>query len=522
MRAVDYFSGNNRGIAKVVALLFIVSILASYFVALDDFPGIDSLHASAYVNPPGGGGSGGGGIPTIPSVEVVALLSASEAAELLKKFEPGDVAKVLAKVGDIKHVSKIISYFSSDYALSILEELDPVLTSRILHLLGGDKAATLVLDLTGNGYMVVDELVYNDYNGTVLLLDICVKNVLSLEEDAREPRMVKLSEAVGILDKTTLVRLLISISGLPDTPSTAAYIIGSMSLPRVIDIVDEWVGNDEFNPSSNVLISVFGFLDSQLIGEIYSGVTDQTRLALLEIMPDELKDGLPVVGKYSAINLRVSSTQVEQGESLEFEYVLKNQGGLTDDYLIPVKINGVTIFLDEGILASNESITLVHVLDTSIMGSFIIEVLGQSIEYEVTSPIQVIAPTPFEVTVQKIEVIPNRVARGENITIFTIVKNIGETADISDVELVIDSKRVDSKEVYLVGGDSITIIFNVPAEYIEGAHKISIIDAESEFNVFNPPPTIPWLTFITAGVIIVVSSYFYITQKKLGYNISPN
>jgi hypothetical protein len=86
MRAGDYFSGNTRGIAKVVALLFIVSILASYFVALDDFPGIDSFHASAYVNPPGGGG--GGGVPTIPSVEVVALLSAREAADELKKLSP--------------------------------------------------------------------------------------------------------------------------------------------------------------------------------------------------------------------------------------------------------------------------------------------------------------------------------------------------------------------------------------------------------------------------------------------------
>ena len=126
-----------------------------------------------------------------------------------------------------------------------------------------------------------------------------------------------------------------------------------------------------------------------------------------------------------------------------------------------------------------------------------------------------IVPIPFSTNVQKIEVIPNKVVRGENITIFTIVKNIGETTGISDVELVIDSQRVDSKEVYLIGGDSVTIIFNVPAEYIEGTHIISIINTESEFNVFNPPPTIPWLTFITASVIIVVALYFYITHKKI-------
>jgi hypothetical protein len=232
-------------------------------------------------------------------------------------------------------------------------------------------------------------------------------------------------------------------------------------------------------------------------------------------MPEDMKSGLPVVGKYTANNLILSSAQVEQGGALVLEYVLENQGGSTDDYRIPVKINGVTNYLDEGILASNESITLTHGLDTSLTGSFVVEVLDQTIEYMVTSPVLPVIHSPFELSVVSIEVLPDEVVRGEEISIFTNVVNVGETAGTSVVELMIDSLSVDSKEVSLEGGESITLLYKLTAAYDEGTHGISMIDAESEFNVLKPPSRMPWFTIITTVVIIAIGAYIWITGMDI-------
>lgn len=502
---------SKRGASKGLVLLIIVSMSASYIIALDKYPDHSQLHASAYVNPPSGGG--GVTVPTIPSVEVITLLSAREAAMELKSFQPKEVAKVLTKVGDIEHVANIVSYFSPEYALSVLKNMAPLLTSRILLLLDRNEATSLLLDLSSVGYIVVGELIERNYNETVVMLEGCVKKALELDEEARELKLAKLSEAVGTLDKTRLVGLLISMSGLPDTPATVAHLIGSMSLSRVIDVVDEWIGNELYNPSRSLLVTILGFLDSELVDEIYCGVTDHTRLVLLEIMPEDMRADLPVVGNFIASSLKVSSSQVEQGEALELEYVLENQGGSTDDYLVPVKINGVTNFIDEGILASNESVTLTHELDTPQTGLFVVDVLGQTIEYNVTSPMPIIVTTPFSLSVISIEVVPEEVERGKDITIFTTVKNMGETAGTSDVELVIDSMRVYSKEVYLEGGDSVILFYEFPADYDEGTHMISIIDAESDFKVINPPFKMPWFTVTTVVVILAIAAYYKFAQR---------
>jgi hypothetical protein len=376
-----------------------------------------------------------------------------------------------------------------------------------------EPASTLLMEMGGEDGELLQSMTNDDFNSSVKTVETAVKHADGLNGTERTEALQKLGKVVGTLNNTMLVRLLISISDLPDTPITVVHLISSMTPTRVIDVVDEWAGNEAYNTSRSLLVSILGSLESELIGEIYIGVKDQTRLILLENMTREMETGLPVVGNFTAKTLKLSSAQVEQGESLELEYVLENQGGLTDDYHIPVRVNGVTDYVDEGILASNASITLTHALDTSATGSYIVEVLGQTTEYEVTSPIPLIVPTPFELSVISIEVLPEVVEQGENISIFTTVKNVGDTTGASEVELVIDSVKVDSKEANLRGGDSITLFYEFPAEYDEGTHMISIIDAESEFQVLNPPPKTPWFTIITIVVIIAIAAYGWKTRR---------
>lgn len=517
MHLVDYFFSKWRGAAKGLVLLLIISMSASYLIALKNFPDITQIHVSAYGGGGGGGGGsgggGGGGFLPLPTTDKILSSTPEEAAELLEDFEAERVARKLSALDNKTHVAYIMGYFDTSYGIVVLREFSTSLAGQLHNMMREEPARALLMEMNGEDGEILESMTNDDFNSSVKLVETAIKHADGLNETERTEALQKLGEVVGTLDKPTLVRLLISMSGLPDTPTTTAHLISSMNPSLVIDVVDEWASNEAYSPSRSLLVNILGYLDSELIDEIYGGVTDQTRLVLLETMPEDMKSGLPVVGNFSANNLKVSSAQVEQGEALELEYVLENQGGSTDDYLIPVKINGVTNYLDEGILASNESITLTHGLDTSLTGSFVVEVLDQTIEYKVTTSIPLIVPTPFELSVISIEVLPEEVERGEDVIIFTTIINMGETAGTSEVELLIDSLRVDSKEVYLEGGDSITLSYKFPAEYDEGTHRISMIEAESEFNVLKPPFKMPWFTIITVVVILAIVVYNWETRR---------
>jgi hypothetical protein len=92
-------------------------------------------------------------------------------------------------------------------------------------------------------------------------------------------------------------------------------------------------------------------------------------------------------------------------------------------------------------------------------------------------------PASFEVT--EFSVAPEEVELGSDVNISALVSNTGDLTGSYEVSLELDDVVMQTREVALDGGDSVTVIFNVVPE-TAGEHKVGIGDSLATFTVKEP------------------------------------
>lgn len=125
------------------------------------------------------------------------------------------------------------------------------------------------------------------------------------------------------------------------------------------------------------------------------------------------------------------------------------------------------------------------------------EASGSPITIGATPP-----PRPAEFEVSDLEITPEEVEEGEEVTITATVTNIGEEEGSHTVELKIDGEVVDSEAVTLAGGASAMISFEVTRS--AGTYQVEVDGLTGSFTV--TAPTVAWLRpGYVAGILIVVA-----------------
>jgi len=134
-------------------------------------------------------------------------------------------------------------------------------------------------------------------------------------------------------------------------------------------------------------------------------------------------------------------------------------------------------------------------------GSYTVEVDGLTGSFVVKPYLRPLKPAEF--VLSGLEVTPVEVEEGLKVTVAFEVSNVGEVKGSYTVELKVDGYVVDSKEVILEGGASVTVLFEL--ERGEGTYQVEVEGITDSFTVFTQPAPPFWTQpEYVAGIIIVI------------------
>jgi hypothetical protein len=366
----------NSLLLKSVAFFIILITILSYFFSFNAFDG--SSFVSAYGPPPPPPTP----TPSLPSAAAVSVMTPENAADRLDEFEPGEIASVLKDV-EISHVIDILGYFDTSLTIDVLKEMEPSLAAQILNQMDTATAASLIIEMDDTFINIIESMANENIENAAIIIEQAVKLLIEdIEESDRSLVLEQLSSLLSNLSTETLVNLFIEIAKLPDTPSTVAYMLMSMNLAKVLDIIHEWIKLVQIES----LVNVFHNLPFSIIGEIYRGMSGGDRIQIYQHLSETILASLPTVGVFQVSDLVVSPNRVEPGEPTEISFVYSNTGEETDYYTLPVKLNGQTMEAFTGILENGTGQTFKLTLSEETPGIYEVEVGTESSSFSVVEP----------------------------------------------------------------------------------------------------------------------------------------
>jgi hypothetical protein len=110
-----------------------------------------------------------------------------------------------------------------------------------------------------------------------------------------------------------------------------------------------------------------------------------------------------------------------------------------------------------------------------------------------------------------VKINPVEVRPGEPVNIYARITNVGEAQGTYKVNLVVNSKVMDSVEVTLSGGQGTMVVFTTSGESA-GNYNIEIDDKTGSFNIVTPSLWWIWLA-VGLGVPLVAAISYRVTRK---------
>jgi PKD repeat protein len=219
----------------------------------------------------------------------------------------------------------------------------------------------------------------------------------------------------------------------------------------------------------------------------------------------------PEPAEFKVTDLEITPEEVEEGEAVTVSVDVTNVGEKEGSYTVELVLDGIVVGSEEITpLGGGMTATVVFEL-TRGEGTYQVEVDGLTGSFTVKAP-----PEPAEFEVKDLEITPEEVEEGEEVTITLKVSNIGDEEGTHTVELRIDGSLEESKTVTLPGGGTEEISFEVTRD--EGTYQIEADGLTGEFTVTAPPgpPLIPGyfsgivILIVVAAVVII---YLYLERS---------
>jgi len=232
----------------------------------------------------------------------------------------------------------------------------------------------------------------------------------------------------------------------------------------------------------------------------------------------------PRPAEFEVTNLIITPEEVEPGDEVTISVLVTNIGEETGDYTITLDLPaGPYLRLQETVsLEGGESERVEFEVSRDIEGTYTVTVNGLTGSFQVKAPLEPEPPEPAKFAFSNLEIIPD-----ENLTITISVNatNDGEETGSYTVKLKLDGIVIDSEEVTIEGGDSITTSFEVTRD--EGTYTVEVEGLTGTFTIAPTQEPPFWMQpGYIAGIVIVVTSagavIYYIWKSKILSTIFSN
>jgi len=214
-------------------------------------------------------------------------------------------------------------------------------------------------------------------------------------------------------------------------------------------------------------------------------------------------------------NFVLTPDEVNPGETVTASIEIKNQGDLTGTYqanliLDNAAVQNRTVTLNGG---SSETIVFNIILDT--VGEHRVSIGGLAATFDVKKP-----PATATFTVNELKIDPTSVNPGEKANISVYIKNTGDLAGTYPLTLSVDDIAVETREVTLEGGGSMTASFSFTADTV-GEHRVSIgrLPGVLKVNPSLPPTAVTEIPGLELNIFSTTPSYNKNTNTLLSVRI---
>ena len=217
----------------------------------------------------------------------------------------------------------------------------------------------------------------------------------------------------------------------------------------------------------------------------------------------------PAPAEFQVSNLQVSPEEIVQGDEVTVSVSIANIGDESGEFTVTLELDGTEIDTESGTLGGGESAAISFTTSSDVVGSHSVDVGGLTSSFTVLS-----SSAPAEFQVSNLQVSPEEVEPGEEVTVSLTVTNIGDEAGTHTVVLLLDDTELDSDSVTVNGGDSTQLSFTI-SSIDEGSHTIEVEELTGQFSVIvqPEPPGFPWI-WVDLLIVVVVIAAVYILRKR--------
>ncbi len=472
------------------------------------------------------------------AAQVLSEMDPEDAAEILENIDPENASDILEEAG-VEEASDIVENMNASTAVEVITQLNTSTAAQIVEEVSEEAAAEIVeAAVSANttdaisqvlllaeeetvgevlleadpdaGAHVVRAMAEQNLTGAARRVEAAVEiQIESLDPEKKTAYRQRIREIIEspALTVEDLVDLFVEIANLPDTPSTVAEILEIISLEKAVEVVTSMVEEGYLTETSNVL----GFLSVEKLQELYAALSATARAMLYPHLSLETVANLPQLGEFT-VDLSISKDKVEPGETVTITALISNIGEESDSVTISLSIDGEVEDTQIVTLDAGGSTTLTWDVAETAVGTYTVEVLGETIAFTVEAPPT--PPLPASIQVKDLQVSPATPVQGATVTITFTVENTGELEGEYSVEVKVDGSPVETLEGSLEGGDAETLTVEAVAEE-EGAHTVSVDGLSAQFTVSKPPRPFPVTTAVVVVVVVLaVAVYLYMRRQQ--------
>lgn len=190
------------------------------------------------------------------------------------------------------------------------------------------------------------------------------------------------------MDPELAADLLKAVYDLPETPESAAELLGAMSLERSVAVVQILIERGAFE----YVDGMFAHLTDARLNDIYGGLTVGQRGELYPHLSTQVRDRISadLLPRFRISNLVISKVEVELGEPTTISVDVANTGGTPATYTVELRVDGLLVDSQDVSLSPGQTKKVSFTLSRDEEGTYQITVDGLTGSFEVRAP-----PKPF-------------------------------------------------------------------------------------------------------------------------------